>query len=405
MSDKRNLSFEMNYDLLAHTPLIHFQHEQEGATLRATEVKPKLDKFLIAKLKDRLPKGWLTGKEENHALNYKLRLRRAEKFSKVRLGQGTDYGIYYGNQGNDRKEKMGIIADVQMTVVCMIPELREHIDKNIAEFFVVTNFGSMQGKGFGSFTVKGKTPSEDDEIGRMLAQNAGASACYAICGYSDKTKIFKDIQTVYSVMKTGHNRQNYHRSYLFLYCHEFMETGNEKAAMKINKVSPWERDGSAPVKNPKNQKENIYDLKDREHKYVRALFGVGETIRYISEFKEGTDRNGRKVFRPSSFETITIKSNEVERAASPILFKVINGTVYIVARRIHEGIYGKTFTFRNKKTKSFIKLSVPQTFDIDKFMAWFVDKYNKESMQKINGRLPSYSIYKTIKTVYKGGVQ
>jgi hypothetical protein len=28
-----------------HTPLIHFQHTQDGATLRATEFKPRFDKF------------------------------------------------------------------------------------------------------------------------------------------------------------------------------------------------------------------------------------------------------------------------------------------------------------------------------------------------------------------------
>lgn len=33
--------------LQQHTPLIHFQHYQDGATLRASEVKPRLDKFLI----------------------------------------------------------------------------------------------------------------------------------------------------------------------------------------------------------------------------------------------------------------------------------------------------------------------------------------------------------------------
>lgn len=33
--------------LKQHTPLIHFQHDQYGATLRASEVKPKLDKYII----------------------------------------------------------------------------------------------------------------------------------------------------------------------------------------------------------------------------------------------------------------------------------------------------------------------------------------------------------------------
>lgn len=38
---------KLTVTLKQHTPLIHFQHSQEGATLRASEVKPKLDKFII----------------------------------------------------------------------------------------------------------------------------------------------------------------------------------------------------------------------------------------------------------------------------------------------------------------------------------------------------------------------
>lgn len=41
--------FERVYTLEQQTPLIHFQYDQPGATLRATEVKPKLDKFIIKK--------------------------------------------------------------------------------------------------------------------------------------------------------------------------------------------------------------------------------------------------------------------------------------------------------------------------------------------------------------------
>ncbi len=36
--------------LKQHTPLLHFQSTQDGATLRASEVKPKLDKFILTKL-------------------------------------------------------------------------------------------------------------------------------------------------------------------------------------------------------------------------------------------------------------------------------------------------------------------------------------------------------------------
>lgn len=42
--------YKLEFKLKQHTPLIHFQHHQEGATLRASEVKPKLDRFLMEKL-------------------------------------------------------------------------------------------------------------------------------------------------------------------------------------------------------------------------------------------------------------------------------------------------------------------------------------------------------------------
>lgn len=42
--------YKLEFTLKQHTPLIHFQHDQAGATLRATEVKPKLDQYLFEKL-------------------------------------------------------------------------------------------------------------------------------------------------------------------------------------------------------------------------------------------------------------------------------------------------------------------------------------------------------------------
>ncbi|HEC99336.1 MAG TPA: hypothetical protein ENN18_03005 [Proteobacteria bacterium] len=37
---------ELIIKLKQHTPIIHFQHDQKGATLRATELKPKLDRYI-----------------------------------------------------------------------------------------------------------------------------------------------------------------------------------------------------------------------------------------------------------------------------------------------------------------------------------------------------------------------
>ncbi len=45
----KNNAFIFTFHLKQHTPIILFQIEQEGATLIATKLKPKLDRFIIAK--------------------------------------------------------------------------------------------------------------------------------------------------------------------------------------------------------------------------------------------------------------------------------------------------------------------------------------------------------------------
>ena len=60
-------------ELEQQTPIIHFQHDQKGATLRATEVKPKLDRFILSKMgkKEAEAGGWFI--KDTKSLNYKLR--------------------------------------------------------------------------------------------------------------------------------------------------------------------------------------------------------------------------------------------------------------------------------------------------------------------------------------------
>ena len=118
--------FSRSYTLQASTPLIHFQHSEPGATLRVTEAKPKLDRFLKQKAENEIKDSWLIG--ESDALNYKMRI--VSKGARiVPLGQKTDYPNYYGD-----KEKKGVIADSELTIICFIPELLELIDKYVAEF-------------------------------------------------------------------------------------------------------------------------------------------------------------------------------------------------------------------------------------------------------------------------------
>ena len=150
-------SFQKVYTLIAQTPMIHFQYGQNGATLRATEVKPKLDKYLYEHISEYAKKFDISSKglsENTDALNYKIQMERSGEYRIFELDGRRQFSIYYGNQGKPENEKIkAIMGNVKMTVTCFDEELREYIDSVIGNFFIVTNFGTMQNKGFGSFTV------------------------------------------------------------------------------------------------------------------------------------------------------------------------------------------------------------------------------------------------------------
>ena len=100
--------------LKQHTPLIHFQHSEEGATLRSSEVKPKLDRFIIEKLgggnyenvKNLVKKTYtqlFIPKDGIFALDYKLKIKA--------LGNKNEYLIssYIKKEGKETLDKYNIL--------------------------------------------------------------------------------------------------------------------------------------------------------------------------------------------------------------------------------------------------------------------------------------------------------
>ena len=87
----------------------------------------------------------------------------------------------------------------------------------------------------------------------------------------------------------------------------------------------------------------------------------------------------------------------LERVPSPVLFKVINGTVYIVAASVPDAIYNKEFLFSNdaedSKHKKEGTIRTPHKkevmFDMDDFMSHYVQFYNTKvpkQVKKIKAR-------------------
>jgi len=204
---------KLTFTLKQHTPLIHFQHDQAGATLRATEVKPKLDFFIMKKLLENpeIPdhrirehfftvattqqsdgsnhqwKNWLIGNGENEhiALNYKLSFYCPENhFGEIqetnfRNGQierkkdgKIDVKAFPGFFANNGKENFDDFkwfnwssGDINAKIIAFDQTLKEVIEQSITAFFFHNNFGSRKTKGFGSFSVsnedgKSKRPKD-----------------------------------------------------------------------------------------------------------------------------------------------------------------------------------------------------------------------------------------------------
>lgn len=205
--------------LKQHTPLIHFQHDQEGATLRASEVKPKLDKYVLTQLgngnyktgiDDARRKGWLVGKGEHPALDYKMRIEATgvEKLiineqrkyteqhennhkpyiqqgnnkylAKIRKSDGRkicdlkQYPLFFANMDadyynpNEYRKFSFTEAPIIMVVLVKSDSLYKYIANAdlLNDFFFQTNFGTRQSKGFGSFGI-----DENDELYREKHSN------------------------------------------------------------------------------------------------------------------------------------------------------------------------------------------------------------------------------------------
>lgn len=379
-------SYKIEVELEQQTPIIHFQHSEHGATLRASEVKPKLDRFLLNVFSENKIdyEKWLIG-DNGTSLNYKMKIVALSKPEQM-----DPPALYYGNMG-DSEKVLCLKGNLKIIILCFDKELKGLINENLQRFFITHNFGRMQGKGFGSYLVKGTVP-RDFEIADNIKAVYKCSSVYKINGYSQgaqwprrvekdngkiiiKSEIFDDIKTLYGVMKSGLNIRDYKRSYLFDFCHEKeLHFGNEKALMKKEKVSPCDSNG-VPVRHPENNR-TFPEQTEKDYRYVRAMLGVGDHIDYITGFVYDKFKNKYKPNKDKA--SINISCDEVKRYSSPITFKIINNEIYIFAKQPVDGIFEKTFSFEAKHKSISIITPSKEEFDIQDFFVWFMERYKED---------------------------
>ena len=366
--------WQKEYKLVQHTPLIHFQHSEPHACLRATEVKPKLDRFLIEQLEkdDRFGDGrwkkWFVGDGSQQSFDYMMRI--TPNSEQVERTQSIENGIeraiaraehrppnaslheihknYFGNMasGNNIQDTVQAIQEtfkeslfykdgLTLTIRCFIPELLTLIDEHIRGFFMMHNFGTRQRKGFGSFTVDISTEPNAPK-GFDLVRKYCPNAYY--CKLDDNVSadaLLNAVWVLSAFLKSGFNRGegNYVRGFVFRYFQRGKNPlANDKAFVK-QKVLLNVYDEKTPGEHRRFYGNNV------RYRYVRGLLGTNENSRFCRDPNAHTP----------VYDIYTHSAEGIERFPSPLLFKPIGKFVFILPQKMPDEIFGSEFYILEKK--------------------------------------------------------
>ncbi|MGE4456975.1 MAG: hypothetical protein AB7E13_08555 [Arcobacteraceae bacterium] len=352
--------YKVAFTLKQHTPLIHFQSEQSGATLRASELKPKFDRFLL-KLKNpnitpsKGPQGELY-------FNYKVKItslgNSIEDIEKINPHNGKKIPdpLFFGNMGEGAKKRFTHAKELHIEFLCFVPQLKEMIENNFEAFLAQTNFGTRQSKGYGSFYL-------DKPFNTSLIP-------YKVYSFNS-TNWKNDIKLIYSFLRQGINYPK-GRDVTRFYC----KPAIFGYALKNN----WTWDKKAI-------KQHFFpqDLQAQQSKHpASSPVGYQGTKTFLL----------RDLFGLSSDQTwMSYKTNikkehkEIARFKSPLHFKIIQNQVYFWADKSVEKILGKTFKISAKGNRP-LELQTPDSFSFDAFFDYvksidlathIEQKYHKES--------------------------
>lgn len=393
--------YTLTFQLKQHTPLIHFQHEQAGATLRATELKPKLDKFLLLKLREQLsqspqlPDWVIETPQGDKSLDYKVRIEQTygavrdnsidfQKINKNDKGkwepgekkwnekkkenvfQVDAYPFVLANMGgkDDENElkhlvyyKNGIKGVIKILIHSLHVDLLELINTNFRDFLFRHNFGNRQSKGFGSFYILGEVPKP---LNYWFTVNVDPKSSQD----AKFRKLFGEMGILWKALRAGINEASfnptkgiYFKSLIFHYA-------------RNNRVIQWDKKWikatffKDQLQKQRTRKPNSAELKDFKVKNDDGSFKIPESrlmkdILGLSSREEwGKEFNNAIITK----ENIAEKENLIERFASPVLFKPISVSenefrVYLFVKYLPTEIEGQVFNISDgKKTE---KLQFP----------------------------------------------
>ncbi|MEM6846096.1 MAG: hypothetical protein AAF632_28050 [Bacteroidota bacterium] len=376
------MPYQKNIKLRQYSPIIHFQSDQTGATLRATEVKPKLDRFLLSKFKK--ASSLKTDQDLVQHTTYQKWVRRV---ANERLSLKYKISIKANDQNSNRgsisiisQEQRWIYSSnpISLTFTSFYEELLDQIDTYANEFFAIHNFGKRQSKGWGSFMPNNIKSAEDFE---KLLSSSGKVFFKRNRAFGDELDGFDSVVNYeWRLLKSGlnprENRGQYRKSLLFKYmCQRGVRWEKKAIKQMINRIAENTHIPALKSDNPSVDcvrgedgctdaitGEAIFNSDDNNHYgFVRAILGLPEHYEFLNE------RNGRY--------TIKVDSGDVKRFKSPVTFKIFDGHIYVMPEAIPSELFDATFSFTLKGVNTNVpplRLTVPRNFDLEEFLTTYL---------------------------------
>lgn len=332
---------KLTFTLKQHTPMLHFQASQQGTTLRASDVKPRFDRWLVqtafnGKFED--CKEYLVGydsKKPNdlrdkfkagfRALNYKMHIESERGGRVIPFSDflGTDNRgkkkyqqnapMYFGDKSGRTVELLNNTGAITLTVNCFHEVLAQKIKDNISHFFLIHNFGTRASKGYGAFTV-GNDVSES-----RLYYDVEAKS------YLD---VLNEVDLIYKTIRSGINFGGvYFKSLMFSYA-KSKNLRWDKKSIKESLLLPRE----------------MNDQSTKWHNPDVLTFRNAESDR--ADFRDALGLSTNEKWSYYGM-VVSKKKSSIDRFASPILFKPVKLSssnkwrVHIFWNELPEDIYDK----------------------------------------------------------------
>lgn len=402
--------YKLEFKLKQHTPIIHFQHDQEGATLRASELKPKLDRFILKKIGDgdyekgkkiALQNKWLIGNGQHPALDYMVKLfsdsismkidlqdTNKDETPKVKFNNETNrreiatkpFPMFFATMGEEWKKNQKMFSfneNIEILFNCLKSDLLKEINNSFPLFLLLTNFGTRQNKGFGSYYISEndksyKTPNDviKDcdivfwEFRFSLRKERDVSVVDSYVEYQRFYKVFDKINDFYKAIRSGINLSFlkppfYLKSLLYIYATQKRGVTWAKKEIKDFHFSSFI-----------TEHNHIHPNSIAISYLYRDLLGLSTVQEWVKPYNDTITKEDLQ--RDSNDNTIN--GGKIDRYKSPITFVPIQNSdnedeyvVYVWAKDIDSGMLDRKFKV-NSKNISGQEIATPNSFDIADYM-------------------------------------